>query len=151
MKKIALILLLITAILQIACESETADIVELLTKREEKIGGGGNNGGGSNSRFSYNGINSTKVQFLLNNTTGWDATHAPQCTIKPSCTQRDAYVCAAVTYAWGAEMYARNGDMSQATLAATEMMRNLDMADRLCSGPCPACATQCGTWSLHPC
>lgn len=143
--------LLITACLQFSCESETPDLVNLLSRREVMLGGGGNNGGGTGGQWSYTGINADKVRLLLSRTSGWDATNPPSCTIKPLCTQRDSYVCGAVNYAWAAEMYARNGDISQATFAANEMMRNLNMADQLCSGPCPSCAAECGTWSIYPC
>lgn len=150
MKKYLLIVVSFFICIQFACESDVPDLVEMLSRREETLGGGGNNGGGNGS-WSYNGVNADKVRLLLSKTSGWDATHPPQCTIKPTCTQRDSYVCGAVTYAWAAEMYARNGDFSQASLAVTEMMYNLNMADQLCSGPCPSCAAECGTWSIYPC
>lgn len=152
MKKYLSIIALLGICIQFSCESETPDLLKQLSKRENELNGGGSGGGGNNSTYKYNGIHAEKVQMLLSRITGWNETTAPPCInmIRPGC-QRDSYVCAAISYAWAAEMHARQGDFNTATYEAREMMNNLSMADQLCGGSPPPSGGVCGTWSIYPC
>lgn len=95
------------------------------------------------SDITYRGEDARYVQHVLSRVPGWKVPSCPNCSdgITPALrisrnSQRDAYVSAAVTFAWAAEAYSRMGKDREAEDAAGEVRKLLEQADALCSdGP----------------
>lgn len=89
---------------------------------------------------TYSGASSRYVQYLLSHVPDWKVPTCATCTdgVTPTVrinknSQRDTYVAAAVTYAWGAEAYSRLGETEKAEESAGQVKTLLDQADALCS------------------
>ena len=96
-------------------------------------------------QWYYNGKDARAVHNLLDRVDNWrlpscascSDLKAPDLPINPNSSQRDAYVDAAATMAFGAEAYAKVGKEAEAENAARAVHQNLEQADALC-GDTPA-------------
>jgi hypothetical protein len=93
------------------------------------------------SAVTYDGVAAREVRHLLSRVEGWKVPSCATCTdgVTPSIrmnknSQRDAYVAAAVTYAWAAEAYHRLGNAAKAKESAEGAKKSLEQANELCSG-----------------
>jgi hypothetical protein len=107
--------------------------------------------------YTYSGPHSDWVHRLLDRVGGWscpepgsDAAQPPK--VRAEECIRDAYVAAAVQYAWAAECYARNEEDAKAGEAAKMMYEQLTNAQSLCSdAPTFAGASSCDTEKIFRC
>ena len=160
----SVIALLSLAFLMSGCTKDmTKSLSEILT-RNEVDGNGNAGGGGAGARpgggapSAYKGNGAAMVNQLLSKVSGWRTASCANCNdgIPPSVRvsglcQRDAYVSAAVGYAWAAESYYRLGDMAKASSAVNLMLQNLQLAKNLCGPSTINAGGSCITTYIFPC
>ena len=105
----------------------------------------------------YKGRHADWVGKLLDRAGTWQCPASPDDRgtppkVKAEQCQRDAYVAAAVLYAWAAECYANQSENDKAEAAADQMYENLKQAQGLCSNaPTFGGASSCDTESVYRC
>lgn len=121
-------------------------------------GGGGNAEAGGGSPSVYKGANADYVHLLLSKVPGWVTPSCGTCNdgvppvvpINNTC-QRDAYVAAAVSFAWAAESAYRLGAVADASSFAGKMMESLQAAKNLCGPSTVNGGGSCLTLNIFPC
>ncbi len=163
-KRITPLLIASLLTLLFSCDDQT-DLPESLQDILERQGvstsggpGTGTGSVGSSTGISYSGPYAANVKLLLSKVSGWKTFSCltcsdgvpPKVNINSNC-QRDAYVAAAVSYAWAAENYYRLGRTTDATTQATSMNTNLQYARNLCSNSISVGGSSCLTLTIFPC
>lgn len=105
----------------------------------------------------YQGVYQAEVRYLLGHVGGWrtsrnaqtDPGIPPNVSIGAACI-RDAYVSAAVQYAWAAESYYRLRN-ANATSMAENVSTNLRNANQLCSNAPSGGLNNCRTLTVWGC
>jgi hypothetical protein len=120
----------------------------------------GGSGSGFNGQWAYTGRYAAQVRHFLTQLPNWrcptgpgDGGVTPRLPVRPS-SQRDQYVAAAVTTAWGLECYAREGKFDQAREWEPTMGDALENANALCSSataaPGRSSPATLGLWGCPP-